>query len=83
MIEKLFLALIMTLCLNLLVVVRLANNPDITTSSRPAEDITPRNKWLEPISSNGNSTGCLPSPLNRAKGEYTQKNRELTIDSNV
>ncbi|WP_009634192.1 hypothetical protein [Synechocystis sp. PCC 7509] len=52
MIEKLFLALIMTLCLNLLVVVRLANNPDNTTSSRPADSVTTRNKWLDPIGGN-------------------------------
>jgi hypothetical protein len=50
--EKLLLALIMTLCLNLLVVVRLSNHATNTTSSRIAEQITTRTKWLLPIGSN-------------------------------
>jgi hypothetical protein len=50
--EKLLLALIMTLCLDLLVIIRLSNNPNKTTSSHIAENTTTRKKWLAPISSN-------------------------------
>lgn len=51
--EKLLLALIMTLCLNLLVVVRLSNNSNDTTSSLLlGESITIRKQWPEPTSRN-------------------------------
>lgn len=49
--EKLLLALIMTLCLNLLVVIRLSNNPNKTTSWHVAENITTK-KWLGSVGSN-------------------------------
>lgn len=51
MLEKLLLALIVTLCLNLLVVVRLSNNPNSATT-HIAENITTKQKWLVPIGSN-------------------------------
>ena len=57
--EKLLLALIMTLCLNLLVVVRLSNNPNNTTT-HIAENITPRKKWLVPIGNNWQQQQLVP-----------------------
>jgi len=59
--EKLLLALIMTLCLNLLVVVRLSNNSnDTTSSSLVAESITTKKQWLEPTGRHWQQHGLFP-----------------------
>ncbi len=59
--EKLLLALVMTLCLNLLVVVRLSNNSNDTTSSLLlSESITIRKQWLEPKGRNWQQHGLSP-----------------------
>ncbi len=59
--EKLLLALIMTLCLNLLVVVRLSNNSnDATSSSLLAESITTRTQWLKPTGRHWQQHGLFP-----------------------
>ena len=60
-IEKLLLALIMTLCLNLLVVVRLSNNSnDTTSSSLLADSIITKEQWLKPTGRNWQQHGLSP-----------------------
>lgn len=59
MLEKLLLALIVTLCLNLLVVVRLSNKPDNTTSSFYQIENATRKKWFVPMSSNWQSATTM------------------------
>ena len=58
--EKLLLALTMTLCLNLLVVVRLSNNSHSAMSSPLAENINTGKKWLGSIGSNWQQQQLFP-----------------------